>query len=68
MDSRGFHTITLGCKLNQFDSAAIEGELGRRGYHPVADASRATVVVVNFAVDMAYAALDPRLRGGAHDL
>ena len=27
-----------------------------------------TVVVVNFAVDMAYAALDPRLRGGAHDL
>jgi threonylcarbamoyladenosine tRNA methylthiotransferase MtaB len=47
MDSRGFHTITLGCKLNQFDSAAIEGELGRRGYHPVADASRAAVVVVN---------------------
>jgi len=28
----------------------------------------ATVVVVNFAVDMAYAVLDPRLRGGAHDL
>ncbi len=27
-----------------------------------------TVVVVNFAVDMAYAALDPRLRGGLHEL
>jgi peptide/nickel transport system permease protein len=27
-----------------------------------------TVVVVNFVVDMAYAALDPRLRGGLHDL
>jgi peptide/nickel transport system permease protein len=27
-----------------------------------------TVVVVNFAVDMAYAVLDPRLRGGAHDI
>ena len=23
MNPRGFHTITLGCKLNQFDSAAI---------------------------------------------
>jgi threonylcarbamoyladenosine tRNA methylthiotransferase MtaB len=47
IDSRGFHTITLGCKLNQFDSAAIEGELARRGYRPVADPSRAAVVVVN---------------------
>jgi threonylcarbamoyladenosine tRNA methylthiotransferase MtaB len=47
MDSRGFHTITLGCKLNQFDSAAIEGELGRRGYHPVAEPARASVVIVN---------------------
>lgn len=27
-----------------------------------------TVVVVNFAVDMAYAVLDPRLRGGLHEL
>ena len=23
----GFYTVTLGCKLNQFDGAAIEGEL-----------------------------------------
>jgi len=27
-----------------------------------------TVVVVNFAVDMAYAVLDPRLRGGGYEL
>ena len=33
---RGFHTITLGCKLNQFDSAAIEGELARRGFRAAA--------------------------------
>ena len=34
---RGFHTITLGCKLNQFDSAGIEGELARRGFRAEAD-------------------------------
>ena len=44
---RGFHTITLGCKLNQFDSAAIEGELVRRGFHAEADLARAAVVVLN---------------------
>jgi len=44
---RGFHTIALGCKLKQFDTAAIEGELLRRGLHPEADVSRAAVVVVN---------------------
>ena len=31
MSRSGFHTITLGCKLNQFDSAGIEAELLRRG-------------------------------------
>lgn len=43
----GFHTVTLGCKLNQFDGAAIEGELARRGYRAVTDPSEATVHVVN---------------------
>jgi len=47
MSGRGFHTITLGCKLNQFDSAAIEGELVRRGLRPEVDLSAASVVVVN---------------------
>jgi threonylcarbamoyladenosine tRNA methylthiotransferase MtaB len=42
-----FHTITLGCKLNQFDSAVIEGELLRRGYRPIATVAGAAVVVVN---------------------
>jgi threonylcarbamoyladenosine tRNA methylthiotransferase MtaB len=42
-----FHTITLGCKLNQFDGAAIEGELARRGLRPEADRGRAGVVVLN---------------------
>jgi threonylcarbamoyladenosine tRNA methylthiotransferase MtaB len=47
MTVRSFHTITLGCKLNQFDSAGIEGELMRRGFHQQPDASRAGVVIIN---------------------
>ena len=47
MHDRGFHTITLGCKLNQFDGAAIAGELARRGFTPEPDRSRAEIVVIN---------------------
>lgn len=47
MDDRGFHTVTLGCKLNRFDSAAIEGELARRGFRPEPDLARAGIVVLN---------------------
>jgi threonylcarbamoyladenosine tRNA methylthiotransferase MtaB len=47
MNDRSFYTITLGCKLNQFDSAAIEGELLRRGFSPLPSACGATVVVIN---------------------
>jgi len=47
MIARGFHTITLGCKLNQFDTAAVEGELARRGYVAEPELARAGIVVVN---------------------
>jgi len=47
LPERRFHSITLGCKLNRFDSAAIEGELSRRGYSPESDPALASVVVVN---------------------
>jgi len=43
----GYHTVTLGCKLNRFDSAAVEAELERRGYSREARLAAATVVVVN---------------------
>ncbi len=43
----GFYTVTLGCKLNQFDGAAIEGELARRGYREASDPAAAQVIVVN---------------------
>ncbi len=47
MTERGFHTLTLGCKLNQFDTAAIEAELAGRGFGPQPNLERAEVVVVN---------------------
>jgi len=47
MNRLGFHTITLGCKLNQFDSAAIEGELARRGYDSQPVIEGAALVVIN---------------------
>jgi threonylcarbamoyladenosine tRNA methylthiotransferase MtaB len=43
----GFHTITLGCKLNQFDSAGIDAELLRRGLRRESDPAAAAVVVIN---------------------
>jgi len=47
MNPAGFHTITLGCKLNQFDTAGIEGELVRRGFGPEKEIADAAVVVIN---------------------
>jgi threonylcarbamoyladenosine tRNA methylthiotransferase MtaB len=62
MNPLGFHTITLGCKLNQFDTAAVEGELLRRGFQAEADVSRAGVVVVNTCTVTARADADARKR------
>ncbi len=47
MKTPGFRTITLGCKLNRFDSAVIEAELRGRGLLPEDDLSAAGVVVIN---------------------
>ena len=47
MSLQGFHTITLGCKLNQFDTAAVEAELACRGLPAQPDVAKASVVVVN---------------------
>jgi threonylcarbamoyladenosine tRNA methylthiotransferase MtaB len=56
----GFHTITLGCKLNQFDSAALEGELSRRGLCHQPDLTLASVVIVNTCTVTARADADAR--------
>ena len=42
-----YHVATLGCKLNQFDSASMEATLVAMGFRPTADAAAARLVVVN---------------------
>lgn len=42
-----YHVATLGCKLNQYDSAAIEADLMALGMLRCDDPGRARVVVVN---------------------
>lgn len=42
-----YHVATLGCKLNQFDSAAMEASLVALGLSPTPDPAAARVVVVN---------------------
>src|SRR5262249_62059079 len=36
-----YHVATLGCKLNQFDSATLEAGLAALGMSPTSDPSRA---------------------------
>jgi len=62
MHGQGFHTITLGCKLNQFDTAAVEGELARRGLSPTKHCADAAVVVVNTCTVTGKADADARKR------
>ena len=38
---------TLGCKVNQYETQAMETELKKRGHAPVDDASPADIVIVN---------------------
>jgi threonylcarbamoyladenosine tRNA methylthiotransferase MtaB len=47
MRPRTYKVVTLGCKLNQFDSASIVGELRARGFREAADEESAGVFVVN---------------------
>ena len=44
---RSYRIVTLGCKLNQFDSASIEGQLRARGFAPAAEGDAAGVIVIN---------------------
>ena len=42
-----YHVATLGCKLNQFDSACMEADLAALGMAPTSDPASARVVIVN---------------------
>jgi len=42
-----YHAHTLGCKLNQADTAVAEGLLRAHGWEPVADPAEADLVILN---------------------
>ena len=42
-----YHVATLGCKLNQFDSASMEASLVAMGFRATSDPAAARLVVVN---------------------
>jgi threonylcarbamoyladenosine tRNA methylthiotransferase MtaB len=55
-----YHVVTLGCKLNQFDTAAIEGMLRGRGLERAEDPGGADVLVVNTCTVTSRADADAR--------
>lgn len=57
---RTYRIFTLGCKLNQFDSASIEGLLRARGFREADGAEPAGVLVVNTCTVTAHADREAR--------
>ncbi|MCU0224070.1 MAG: MiaB/RimO family radical SAM methylthiotransferase [Acidobacteria bacterium] len=57
---RRYHVVTLGCKLNQFDSAQTEGLLRAAGLVPTADPAEAEVILLNTCTVTAAADRDGR--------
>ena len=45
-----FKIITLGCKVNQYESAFIEESLGRAGWHSAKDGAAPDIIVVNTCI------------------
>jgi|GEM_PF-4639179 len=42
-----FHIITLGCKINQYESQAIAESLEKRGFKHAADPALAQAIIIN---------------------
>lgn len=42
-----FHTITLGCKVNQFETAAFVSELEELGHQSVGTSADADIIIIN---------------------
>ena len=55
-----YHVVTLGCKLNQFDTARAEGLLRAQGYTPTADPGEAELILLNTCTVTAAADRDGR--------
>jgi len=48
--TRSFKIVTLGCKVNQYESAYIEESLIKAGWHPVARDGRADITIINTCI------------------
>lgn len=66
MSMPAFHIITLGCKINQYETQALREAWTALGYEPVADPGRADVVLVNSCAVTARAVAD--LRGAVRSV
>ncbi|MCU0229862.1 MAG: MiaB/RimO family radical SAM methylthiotransferase [Acidobacteria bacterium] len=55
-----YHVVTLGCKLNQSDSAGAEGLLRAQGFEPTADPAAADLILLNTCTVTAAADRDGR--------
>jgi threonylcarbamoyladenosine tRNA methylthiotransferase MtaB len=50
MTNTSFRIITLGCKVNQYESAYLKDALARAGWHQAVNGERADVSVVNTCI------------------
>ncbi len=50
MTNTSFKIITLGCKVNQYESAYLKDALARAGWHQAVNGERADVSVVNTCI------------------
>lgn len=57
---KSFRIITLGCKVNQYESANLEGRLQTLGWSPVTRRGRADITIVNTCIVTRRAAYQSR--------
>jgi len=48
--SKRYKIITLGCKVNQCETASIQERLASEGYQPTEDSLRANIIIVNTCI------------------
>ena len=55
-----FHVVTLGCKVNQCESASLTLQLNQAGYRLTTDAARADIFIINTCTVTSRAAMQSR--------
>ncbi|EGY26240.1 RNA modification enzyme, MiaB family protein [Desulfovibrio sp. A2] len=60
MSGRVFHAVTLGCKINQYETEAVREAWLARGWREAADPAEASVLLINSCAVTARAVADVR--------